>query len=122
MACYVMNTSGDDNKGAEKCIIPLSDYLECLHHRKEVCNGTCLWVRGFADTSTGREGSADPDGISEMGGGKCGLCRQEREGRAVVGRYRCNDGGEESQNPKMDAARQAELIPASSNSYLLPNE
>jgi NADH dehydrogenase (ubiquinone) Fe-S protein 5 len=39
MACYVVNTTGDDNKGAEKCMIPLADYLECLHHRREVCGG-----------------------------------------------------------------------------------
>ena len=88
MGCYVMNTTGDDNKGAEKCIIPLSDYLECLHHRKEVCKGTSSRVvMGFADMSTGREGSADPDRISEMGGGKRGLCSEECEGCAVFGRH-----------------------------------
>ena len=36
MACYVLNTTGDDNRGAEKCIKPLDDYYECLYHRKEV--------------------------------------------------------------------------------------
>jgi NADH dehydrogenase (ubiquinone) Fe-S protein 5 len=36
MACYVLNTSGDTNKGAEKCVPAFEDYHECLHHKKEV--------------------------------------------------------------------------------------
>lgn len=36
MACYVTNTSPYDNTGAKQCVLPLEDYLECLHHRKEV--------------------------------------------------------------------------------------
>ncbi|KAF2665052.1 hypothetical protein BT63DRAFT_83841 [Microthyrium microscopicum] len=35
MACYVLNTSGDTNKGAEKCVPAFEDYHECLHHKKE---------------------------------------------------------------------------------------
>jgi NADH dehydrogenase (ubiquinone) Fe-S protein 5 len=36
MACYVLNATGADNRGVEKCIKPLEDYNECLYHRKEV--------------------------------------------------------------------------------------
>jgi hypothetical protein len=36
MACYVTNTTPYDNSGAKACVFPLEDYLECLHHKKEV--------------------------------------------------------------------------------------
>ena len=36
LACYVVNTNGDDMSGAKKCIPALEDYYECLYHRKEV--------------------------------------------------------------------------------------
>jgi NADH dehydrogenase (ubiquinone) Fe-S protein 5 len=112
MACYVINTSGDDNKGAEKCIIPLSDYLECLHHRKEVGKAICsCTLTGLAETIfAGRKGSADSGSISEMGGGKCGLRSEECKGCEVVGCHCSNDGGEESPCAQMVTARQAELI------------
>jgi len=35
MACYVTNTTADDSRGSAKCVVPLEDYLECLHHNKE---------------------------------------------------------------------------------------
>ena len=37
MACYVVNTSAEDTSGKKKCALPLEDYYECLHHKKEVC-------------------------------------------------------------------------------------
>ncbi len=37
LACYVVNTSADDDTGKRKCAPALEDYYECLHHRKEVC-------------------------------------------------------------------------------------
>lgn len=36
MACYVVNTSSEDDSGKKKCQPVLEDYYECLHHRKEV--------------------------------------------------------------------------------------
>jgi hypothetical protein len=36
LACYVVNTSTDDDSGKKKCGPVLEDYYECLHHRKEV--------------------------------------------------------------------------------------
>ncbi|EGP88070.1 unnamed protein product [Zymoseptoria tritici ST99CH_1A5] len=35
LACYVVNTSAEDDSGKAKCQPPLQDYYECLHHRKE---------------------------------------------------------------------------------------
>lgn len=36
MACYVVNTSAEDDSGKKKCSPVLEDYYECLHHKKEV--------------------------------------------------------------------------------------
>ena len=36
-ACYVVNTSAEDDSGKKKCAPALEDYYECLHHKKEVC-------------------------------------------------------------------------------------
>ncbi|KAI0445400.1 hypothetical protein F4803DRAFT_507573 [Xylaria telfairii] len=36
LACYVVNTSSEDDSGKKKCAPILEDYYECLHHKKEV--------------------------------------------------------------------------------------
>jgi hypothetical protein len=36
LACYVVNTSSEDDSGKKKCAPALEDYYECLHHKKEV--------------------------------------------------------------------------------------
>lgn len=36
LACYVVNTTSDDDSGKKKCHPVLEDYYECLHHKKEV--------------------------------------------------------------------------------------
>jgi hypothetical protein len=36
LACYVVNTTSEDDSGKKKCLPVLEDYYECLHHKKEV--------------------------------------------------------------------------------------
>lgn len=36
LACYVVNTTAEDDSGKKKCVPVLEDYYECLHHKKEV--------------------------------------------------------------------------------------
>ncbi|KAI9823084.1 MAG: hypothetical protein M1826_000288 [Phylliscum demangeonii] len=36
LACYVVNTTADDDTGKSKCMPAVEDYYECLHHKKEV--------------------------------------------------------------------------------------
>ncbi len=36
LACYVVNTTSEDDSGKKKCVPVLEDYYECLHHKKEV--------------------------------------------------------------------------------------
>ncbi|OCK81298.1 hypothetical protein K432DRAFT_351367 [Lepidopterella palustris CBS 459.81] len=35
LACYVTNTSPEDDSGKARCGPVLEDYYECLHHKKE---------------------------------------------------------------------------------------
>ncbi|KAJ9637187.1 hypothetical protein H2199_007473 [Coniosporium tulheliwenetii] len=42
LACYVTNTSTDDDSGKAKCTPILDDYYECLHHKKEAAKTRAL--------------------------------------------------------------------------------
>ena len=35
LGCYVIN-AGEGDAGKKKCVAPMEDYFECLHHKKEV--------------------------------------------------------------------------------------
>jgi len=35
LACYVVNSDGEDANHSKACAGPLEDYYECLHHKKE---------------------------------------------------------------------------------------
>lgn len=73
LACYVVNTAGDDSLGAAKCAPALEDYYECLHHKKEVCPFVCgtfpslpigsplcsLWLRLITRTVLYLDGSVE---------------------------------------------------------------
>lgn len=52
LACYVVNTDSNDDSGKRKCMQPLEDYYECLHHRKEV--RTPFHIRGGNEGRGGR--------------------------------------------------------------------
>ncbi|OQO03302.1 hypothetical protein B0A48_11558 [Cryoendolithus antarcticus] len=54
LACYVVNTSAENDSGKSKCAPVLEDYYECLHHRKEAAKVTALqaaYRRREAETS-----------------------------------------------------------------------
>ncbi|KAF2001776.1 hypothetical protein P154DRAFT_463785 [Amniculicola lignicola CBS 123094] len=42
LACYVTNTSAEDDSGKAKCGPVLEDYYECLHHKKEAARTLAL--------------------------------------------------------------------------------
>ncbi|KAK1760985.1 hypothetical protein QBC47DRAFT_368761 [Echria macrotheca] len=42
LACYVVNTSAEDDSGKKKCAPALEDYYECLHHKKEAARVMAL--------------------------------------------------------------------------------
>ncbi|KAI9679856.1 MAG: hypothetical protein M1817_004870 [Caeruleum heppii] len=41
-ACYVVNTTTEDDTGKRKCQPALEDYYECLHHKKEAARTRAL--------------------------------------------------------------------------------
>lgn len=110
MACYVVNTSAEDDSGKKKCALPLEDYYECLHHKKEVCttprrqrsfmrlgNGPAAifergTVRGMvrleADLMAVRESCGDAKGLWPVGDveRKCTDRTANKESRAVGSR------------------------------------
>ncbi|KAI9680911.1 MAG: hypothetical protein M1829_000991 [Trizodia sp. TS-e1964] len=44
LACYVVNTTDDDDSGKRKCLPALEDYYECLHHKKEAARIEAMQV------------------------------------------------------------------------------
>ncbi|KAF2136148.1 uncharacterized protein K452DRAFT_292649 [Aplosporella prunicola CBS 121167] len=55
LACYVTNSSEDNTAGKAKCLGPLDDYYECLHHKKE-------YAKAFAMQSAYRQAEAAGNG------------------------------------------------------------
>ncbi|KAI9812166.1 MAG: hypothetical protein M1827_004832 [Pycnora praestabilis] len=42
LACYVVNTTAEDDSGKKKCLPVMEDYYECLHHKKEAAKTRAL--------------------------------------------------------------------------------
>ncbi len=69
LACYVVNTTSDDDSGKRKCAPALEDYYECLHHKKEVGYARAGIIPGTAADSfllpSGHKSTRIADSISE---------------------------------------------------------
>ncbi|RDA84118.1 hypothetical protein CP532_0207 [Ophiocordyceps camponoti-leonardi (nom. inval.)] len=68
LACYVVNTSSDNDSGKKKCVLPLEDYYECLHHKKEHVKALALQaaLREARPTTAVHEGG-DTKHIKSLG-------------------------------------------------------
>ncbi|KAI9155292.1 NADH dehydrogenase [Paramyrothecium foliicola] len=73
MACYVVNTSAEDDSGKKKCTLPLEDYYECLHHKKE-----SAFAR--AESATPRDDAPSAKQIRNLG-----LLGREEDTKKVLG-------------------------------------
>ncbi|KAH7152994.1 hypothetical protein EDB81DRAFT_790217 [Dactylonectria macrodidyma] len=81
MACYVVNTSAEDDSGKKKCSPVLEDYYECLHHKKEHARALAIqaaWAR--AETSTARDNAPSAKQIRNLG-----LLDKEEDTKKVLG-------------------------------------
>ncbi|KAJ9142672.1 hypothetical protein NKR23_g7099 [Pleurostoma richardsiae] len=68
LACYVVNTTGDDDSGKKKCALMLEDYYECLHHKKEAARVRALQAAyRRAETATARENAPTAGQIRNLG-------------------------------------------------------
>ncbi|WPG98490.1 Hypothetical protein R9X50_00128100 [Acrodontium crateriforme] len=68
LACYVVNTSAEDDSGKAKCKLPLEDYYECLHHRKEAAKTRALQAAyRKKETATARDDAPAAGQIRSLG-------------------------------------------------------
>ncbi|KAF7558578.1 hypothetical protein G7046_g5580 [Stylonectria norvegica] len=89
MACYVVNTSAEDDTGKKKCAPVLEDYYECLHHKKEVELTIDQHARALAiqaayarsETATARDNAPSAKQIRNLG-----LLGKEEETKKFLGR------------------------------------
>ncbi|KAI6379783.1 hypothetical protein MCOR25_001914 [Pyricularia grisea] len=82
LACYVVNTSGEDDSGKKKCAPALEDYYECLHHKKERARVEALQLAyRRAEHANPRE---DPPTAGQIR--NLGLIGKEEDTKKVLGR------------------------------------
>ncbi|KND88560.1 NADH dehydrogenase [ubiquinone] iron-sulfur protein 5-B, partial [Tolypocladium ophioglossoides CBS 100239] len=81
MACYVINTSAEDDSGKKKCAPVLEDYYECLHHKKEHARALAMQAAyARAETATPRDNAPSARQIRNLG-----LLGKEEDTKKVLG-------------------------------------
>ncbi|KAI1414244.1 hypothetical protein F5Y13DRAFT_159073 [Hypoxylon sp. FL1857] len=81
LACYVVNTSAEDDSGKKKCASTLEDYYECLHHKKEAARVRALQAAyRKAEASSARENAPSAGQIRNLG-----LLGKEEDTKQVLG-------------------------------------
>ncbi|KAH8815913.1 hypothetical protein F5884DRAFT_774221 [Xylogone sp. PMI_703] len=83
LACYVVNTTSDDDSGKRKCVPVLEDYYECLHHKKEAMRTRAIQTAyRIKAASTAQDDSSKPK-AGEIR--NLGLLGKEEDTKAVLG-------------------------------------
>ncbi|GAB7358217.1 hypothetical protein MBLNU230_g0369t1 [Neophaeotheca triangularis] len=68
LACYVVNTSAENDEGKRKCQPMLEDYYECLHHRKEKAKVSALQAAyRKKEASTSRDEAPSAGQVRSLG-------------------------------------------------------
>ncbi|KAI0898134.1 hypothetical protein F5B19DRAFT_17754 [Rostrohypoxylon terebratum] len=81
LACYVVNTSAEDDSGKKKCAPALEDYYECLHHKKEAVRVKQLQAAyRKAEAASARENAPSAGQIRNLG-----LLGKEEDTKHVLG-------------------------------------
>ncbi|KAI0472183.1 hypothetical protein GGR56DRAFT_657282 [Xylariaceae sp. FL0804] len=81
LACYVVNTSAEDESGKKKCAPALEDYYECLHHKKEAARVSQLQAAyRKAEAEAGREDAPSAAQIRNLG-----LLDRDEDTKKVLG-------------------------------------
>ncbi|TPX15172.1 uncharacterized protein E0L32_004730 [Thyridium curvatum] len=81
LACYVVNTSSEDDSGKKKCAPILEDYYECLHHKKEAARVKQLQLAyRKAETANARDDAPSAGQIRNLG-----LLNKEEDTKKVLG-------------------------------------
>ncbi|KAL1902704.1 hypothetical protein Sste5346_001147 [Sporothrix stenoceras] len=81
LACYVVNSSGEDEAGKKKCAPLLEDYYECLHHKKEAARVRTLQAAlRKAEAATPRDAAPNAGQIRNLG-----LLGKEEDTQKILG-------------------------------------
>ncbi|CZS93171.1 hypothetical protein WAI453_000870 [Rhynchosporium graminicola] len=82
LACYVVNTTAEDDSGKKICRPVLEDYYECLHHKKEATR-----VRALQQAYR-KAAAANPRDDAPKAGAirNLGLIDKEEDTKAVLGK------------------------------------
>ncbi|KAI0200987.1 hypothetical protein F4808DRAFT_426146 [Astrocystis sublimbata] len=81
LACYVVNTSAEDDSGKKKCGPILEDYYECLHHKKEAARVKYLQAAyRKAEAASPRDNAPSAGQIRNLG-----LLDKEEDTKKVLG-------------------------------------
>ncbi|GAP90810.1 putative NADH:ubiquinone oxidoreductase subunit [Rosellinia necatrix] len=82
LACYVVNTTAEDDSGKKKCAPVLEDYYECLHHKKEAARVKQLQAAyREAESMSARDNAPSAGQIRNLG-----LIDKEEDTKKVLGR------------------------------------
>ncbi|KAM3070380.1 hypothetical protein ACMFMG_010207 [Clarireedia jacksonii] len=81
LACYVVNTSSEDDSGKRKCAPALEDYYECLHHKKEAARTLAIQSAYHkAEKAIPRESAPRAGAVRNLG-----LLDKEEDSKSVLG-------------------------------------
>ncbi|KAI9902919.1 hypothetical protein N3K66_002271 [Trichothecium roseum] len=80
LACYVVNTSAEDDSGKKKCSNALEDYYECLHHKKEHARAIAMQAAYNRQGIASRDDAPTAQQIRNLG-----LVGKEEETKKVLG-------------------------------------
>ncbi|KAB2568858.1 Protein of unknown function DUF3176 [Lasiodiplodia theobromae] len=70
LACYVTNSNVDSPNAKGKCLAPLDDYYECLHHKKEHAKTFAMQAalrKAEAEGGAARDGERKPEDVKTLG-------------------------------------------------------
>ncbi|PSS16875.1 hypothetical protein M430DRAFT_141347 [Amorphotheca resinae ATCC 22711] len=82
LACYVVNTTSEDDSGKRKCSPMLEDYYECLHHKKEATRvRTLQQAYRKAEAANLRDDAPKAGAIRNLG-----LLDKDEDSKAVLGK------------------------------------
>ncbi|CCX30230.1 hypothetical protein FPQ18DRAFT_354247 [Pyronema domesticum] len=62
LSCYIINTANSEEDGRWKCVPQKADYVECLHHGKEIAKTKAIraaYLRRAKDSGVGFVGTPE---------------------------------------------------------------
>ncbi|RFU23957.1 hypothetical protein B7463_g12377, partial [Scytalidium lignicola] len=112
LACYVVNTTSEDDSGKRKCVPILEDYYECLHHKKEAMRTRAIQTAYRISAASTAQDDAPKPKAGEIR--NLGLLGKEEDTKAVLGTkspdLRMHGSFEESSPPEVTSDSKADRL------------